>query len=281
MAIGRNIIIFTLPFLGTIASVVLTLLVILGSTRNINVLNDLYFFKLDLSSVTTKTISGLDQTGISSTLIDEAVRAALSELGIADFYTAGLWGYCEGSIDSSNATNVTACSTPEAMWWMDVQKILDDSINNTSVNITLPSDLTAYNGTIKTASNAMFILYIIAICVLFIAFFAGCFAFHSRGASCCAALITLVGLIASLLSSGIATGMYIAIRNIVNDNASEYGLVASTNHTMLGLTWGATAAALCAFVGWILTICYGFTRKSRGPEKEPFIGYVPLPDAKY
>lgn len=274
MALGRNLIITVLPFLGTVAAMVLTLMVILGGTKNSNVLRDIYFLKLDLSGITTSAISGLD--GLDTTALDSTLRTLLSAVGISDFYTAALWGYCQGDINSTtNATTVEACSHPQSLWWLDIESIFNSTINNTAVSISLPTDLTDYNGTIETASKAMFVCYFISICVLAVALVAGCFSYRSRGAGCCAALITLVGLIASLLASGIATGLYIALRNIINNNTKSYGIVASVNHTMFGLTWGATAAALWAFVWWILTICCGSTRKAYEPEKQPFIGYVP------
>ncbi|KAF5092257.1 hypothetical protein D0Z00_004670 [Geotrichum galactomycetum] len=283
MAGGRNCIIFFFPMIGNLAAIILSLVVILGGVRNVSVLRDLYFFKLDLSHVTSKAIvgdSGLSSV-VSTSLIDTAIQEALSALNISSFYTAALWGYCEGDISSTNATNVTACSHPEALWWLDVQKILDESLSSTSVNITLPSELTDYNPTIEAASKAMFICYLVSIIVLFLGLIAGGFAFHSRGGSCCAGLITLVGAVASLIASGIATGLYIVIRNAINDNTSEYGLVASLNSTMMGLTWGATVAAIWAFVWWILTICCGSTRKSYEPEKEPFIQTAYIPPRGY
>ncbi|KAF5103426.1 hypothetical protein DV451_001460 [Geotrichum candidum] len=281
MAGGRNCILLFFPMIGNLAAIILTLIVILGGVRNVNVLRDLYFFKLDLSHITSKTLVG--ETGLSSvvstSLIDSAIQDTLSALNISNFYTAALWGYCEGDVASNNATNVTSCSHPEALWWLDVQKILDESLNSTSVNITLPSQLTDYNPTIETASKLMFICYFISIIVLFLGLIAGCFAFHSRGGSCCASIITLVGAIASVIASGTATGLYFVTRNFVNNTTSEYGLVASVNSTMMGLTWGATIAAIWAFVWWILTICCGSTRKSYEPEKEPFIqtAYAPPP----
>ena len=195
--------------IGNLAAIILTLVVILGGVRNVNVLRDLYFFKLDLSHITSKALVG--ETGLSSivstSLIDSAIQDTLSALNISDFYTAALWGYCEGGVSSNNATNVTSCSHPEALWWLDVQKILDESLSSTSVNITLPSELTDYNPTIEAASKAMFICYLVSIIVLFLGLIAGGFAFHSRGGSCCAGIITLVGAIASVLASGIATGL--------------------------------------------------------------------------
>lgn len=284
MAWGRNIIISSLPLLGTLAAVILTIVVLVGGTKNTSVLKDLYFFKLDLSHVTSAAITGLDDldiTGIATAAIDTVLRSILADIGLSEFYTASLWGYCGGQVNSTtNATDVDFCSHPKAMWWLNVTEILNERLNSTAVQISLPSDLTEYDGTIEAASKAMFVCYFISVVVLFIALFAGCFAFRSRGAGCCAALITLVGFLASLLASGIATGLYIAIRNIVNKNANEYGIAASVGHTMYGLSWGATAASLWAVVWWVLTICCGSTRKAYEPEKQPFIGYVPH-DTRY
>lgn len=276
MAIGRNIIITALPMLGTLASVILTLFVILGGVRDSSPLGQLYFFKLDLTGITTRAIIGDSGSPEVSTLVDAALRTALNAAGVSDFYTAALWGFCQGSQDKDGATTVQKCSKPEAMFWLDTQTLLNEELKGSGFKINLPASVTDYNGTIEACSKAMFVLYFISICVLFIAFVAGFFSYRSRGASCCAGIITFVGLIASVLASGIATGMYTVIRNVVNDNVEEYGIQASLGTTMYGLTWGATAAALWAFIWWLLTICCGSTRKkSVEPEKQPFIGYVP------
>lgn len=262
--------------LGTLASVILTLFVILGGVRDSSPLGQLFFLKLDLKGITTRAIIGDAADAEVSTLADAALRTALKAAGVSDFYTVALWGFCQGSEATNGTTMVEKCSKPEALFWLDTQTLLNEELKGTGFKINLPASVTDYNGTIEAASKAMFILYFISICVLFIAFLAGFFSYRSRGASCCAGIITFVGLIASILASGIATGMYTVIRNVVNDNVEEYGIEASLGTTMLGLTWGATAAALWALVWWLLTICCGSTRKkSVEPEKQPFIGYVP------
>lgn len=277
MGAGRNFILLGFPILGTIVAIVLTIIVVLGGRTS--ALEDLYFFKLDLSNISTSAVSGeLSQLGLSSSAVDDVIRDALGTAGIAQFYTTNLWGYCQGPAESSSVVNstISKCTAPKALWWMNITEILDDSLSSDSLTITLPEEITKYNGTIEAVSKAMFICYFASIGILGITLFAGLFTFKSRSASCCCALLAFVGTLASLLSSGLATGMYAVVMSQFNNNTSEYGMHASLGSKMLGLTWGATASALWGFLWWIFTMCCGSTRRSRDdPEKEPFIGYVP------
>lgn len=66
----------TLPFL---------ILVSVGNTHINSTLNSIYFFKLDVSQIIPISVS-------NSNLLNSVARS----LGLHDFYTVGLWSFCEG-----------------------------------------------------------------------------------------------------------------------------------------------------------------------------------------
>src|SRR5688572_25394043 len=90
----------TIPFL---------ILVLIGNTHINGVLNDLYFFKLDVSHIIPISVA-------NSQLLNSVARS----LGLHDFYSVGLWNYCEGYNDEG----VTHCSDPEPMYWFNPVAVL-------------------------------------------------------------------------------------------------------------------------------------------------------------
>ena len=77
-AIAASVLYFiTIPFL---------VLVLIGNTRRSSAaLNDIYFFKLDVSQIIPIAVA-------NSQLLNSVARS----LGLHDFYQVGLWNFCEG-----------------------------------------------------------------------------------------------------------------------------------------------------------------------------------------
>ena len=94
-------------------SVVFVILVELGNTRMNPILNKIYFIKLDLANIIPVSVP-------SATLINSIART----LGLHDFYTVGLWGFCEGY----NGEGVTACSKPATLYWFNPVQILQTEL---------------------------------------------------------------------------------------------------------------------------------------------------------
>lgn len=69
-------------------AVQLTAQVCIGNTRNRAVLNDVYFFKLDLTDIIPQSVP-------NAQLINSIART----IGLHDFYQVGLWNFCEGYKD--------------------------------------------------------------------------------------------------------------------------------------------------------------------------------------
>ena len=116
-----------------LVSVAFIILVELGNTKVDGILNKIYFIKLNLTNVVPTSVP-------NSVLINSIAQT----LGLHDFYTVGLWGFCEGN----NGVGVTDCSDPKTLYWFDPVTILKNELlaGATSPSLSLipipPSKLT-------------------------------------------------------------------------------------------------------------------------------------------
>jgi hypothetical protein len=95
-----------------LVSVVFLILVEIGDTKVSRIRNRIYFIKLDLSDIIPVSVPNA-----------QLINSIAQTLGLHDFYTVGLWGYCEG-----NAGSVTDCSTPRTLFWFNPVEILQSQL---------------------------------------------------------------------------------------------------------------------------------------------------------
>ena len=96
------------------------LLLNIGNVSNTKVINEWYFFKIDISKIVPKGNNG--QPGNAKSV------------GLRDFYQVGLWGFCEGY----NDLGITRCSKPILMYWFNpVQIMVDEVLNGASGKLCL------------------------------------------------------------------------------------------------------------------------------------------------
>lgn len=93
----------------TFVSIVFSILVLIGNIRDVRILNDMYFLRIDVSNVIPRSIP-------NAVLVNSIAQS----LGLRDFYQVGLWNYCEGY----NGQGVTYCSPPKAMYSFNPVEIL-------------------------------------------------------------------------------------------------------------------------------------------------------------
>lgn len=92
-----------------LVSVVFLILVNVGNTQVGNIVNDIYFLKIDVSDIIPVSVP-------DAVLINSIAQT----LGLHDFYTVGLWGFCQGY----NGQGVTECSDPQTLYWFNPVEIL-------------------------------------------------------------------------------------------------------------------------------------------------------------
>lgn len=276
MAAGRDCLIICFPLLGTLVAIALAIVTILGSNAHTMGLKDLYFMRVDFSNISTSAITGLSST--ETQIVNGLVQSAFQDLGISNFFDAGITGYCEGTESGTNLT-ITKCTSPYQPYWFDLEGILKNETKN-GIDILLPANAQQYSNIVEAASKAMWVCYVAGIVVLGIEAVIGLFSFHSRLASCCTAVIAFLAFALLLSASGLATGMFVTYRKYFNDELGQYGILASLDSKAFILTWIATGASLWSTIWWIFSICCGSTRHSNNfsrdyEEKQPFMGYTP------
>ncbi|KAK9481376.1 actin cortical patch SUR7/pH-response regulator pali [Lipomyces japonicus] len=262
MAAGRNCLIITFPFTFTVAALVLVIFVLLGNLTANGILSKLYFLRVNISDLKIEV---------------DGQSYAISDNALPDFYQAGIWNYCQGTI-SDNVYNVTSCTKSKGLFAFNPISIIEDQLDVVISN--LPSNVSDALNTAKKIGNAIVVLYCASAIFFVFEFISGFFAFHSRGGSCCTMIFGLIAAALIIASSGLATGFSIVLRNAFQDNVSFFGITSQVNYNMIVLTWASAVAAIVAAIMWLFSIFCGSTRySSRRTEKE-FV-YAPVEAQPY
>ncbi|KAJ4307841.1 hypothetical protein N0V94_009592 [Neodidymelliopsis sp. IMI 364377] len=212
---------------------------------------------------------------IASTINDK-IGEVTEELGIQDWYSAHMLNYCEGQYtpaEVANATvsqgdihkNVTGCSKNRAMYKFDPTAILEEALNKTTgLDITLddldwPEDIDTGIKTLNALMGAMFVLYCIAIALIFVAMLASILAILMSGrlSACVNFLLSTLAFLAITLASALVTAVIVKASSIINDKGNDIGLQANWGGKFLALTWAATALMLIVALTWVVEFCIG------------------------
>lgn len=95
-------------------SVVFIILVEVGDTSaSSSIRTKIWFIKLDVSDIIPVQVP-------NAVLINSIAQS----LGLHDFYTVGLWGFCEGY----NGQGTTFCSKPETLYWFNPVEIIQSEL---------------------------------------------------------------------------------------------------------------------------------------------------------
>lgn len=234
-----------------------------------------------ISWIANKTSGITDE--ISSELNDalnSVVSSVAEDIGLQDFYSAHLMDYCMGSytpqavpnatVPASDITkNVSSCSNRTAMFHFDPQAVIEKSLNESGLGITLddlnwPDDIQQGLDALRIASKAMFVLYCIAIalsfCVL-VASLVGIFLGAGRLSACGNILLSFLAFLAFGVASGIATAIAVKGSSVINEYGSDIGIEAHRGGKFMALSWAGTAVLFLALVSWCVECCCGRRRQ--------------------
>lgn len=92
-----------------LVTVVFMILVEVGDTAIGSIRNRIYFINLNLTNIIPETVPD-----------SEIINSIAQTIGLHDFYTVGLWGFCEGY----NAQGVVNCSKPQTLYWFNPVSII-------------------------------------------------------------------------------------------------------------------------------------------------------------
>lgn len=255
-----------IPLIFSIGALVLGALACAGSTKNMNPVNQIYMFRLNVTDI-----------NLSSVFSGVSIQA--SDIGLSDIYSIGMWGYCKGDNDNGNY-QVKNCSSPKAMYLFDPVKILSEDLDsNLSMNdLKLPDKIENYIKTAKIVSKIIFITTIIGVVGSFVTAVLILLSFCSHAVSCIATIFGIISFLGLGIGAAASTGAYSIVKKYFNDATSEYGISGTlSNYRFYGLIWAATVVALIACFLNFFAICCGRTASRRTKvvevEKEPFMGY--------
>ena len=220
---------------------------------------------------------------ISSTINDK-IGEVTAKLGIEDFYSAHMLNYCEGQYtptEVANATisqsdihkNVTECSKNRAMYKFNPTAILEEALNKTTgLDVTLddlnwPEDIDTGIKTLNALMGAMFVLYCIAIALIFVALFSAVVAILLSGrlSACVNFLLSTLAFLAIGLASALVTAVVVKASHIINDKGNDIGLKADWGGKFLAITWAATALMLVVVLTWVMEFCMGRRHTKQTP----------------
>lgn len=85
----------------------------IGSVRNKTAIRDIWFIKLDISNVIPQSVGNVQ-------LLNSIART----LGLHDFYTVGLWNFCEGYNDQG----ITNCAPTQTLYWFNPVAIIKNEL---------------------------------------------------------------------------------------------------------------------------------------------------------
>ncbi|KAJ5095840.1 hypothetical protein NUU61_005196 [Penicillium alfredii] len=290
---GRVACIFT-PYVFTIAALICIIMVGLGCTNSTsNTLNDLYFLRVNIQnmssgSATTQKIDQILSENHITNVDTQDVQDFLKQLQngnseLKDFYSIGLWGYCDGEINNGK-TDTTWCSKPTKAFAFDPIKVW--KLNDSQVKNELPEDYTKLMNAYRAVAKWMFAAYVVAFVATLVELLVGIFAIFSRWGSCVTTLVSLVAFFFTAAASVTATVLYSVMEGSGTAALKAYGIKLDMGKNMYAATWLATVFALGGALFWTFSVCccsgrspYGHReRHNRGSvtaEKAPYT-YEPL-----
>lgn len=221
-------------------------------------------------------------TNVNSENVKDILNKLQEDSTLADFYTIGLWGYCDGDI-SSNKFNTKTCSDPKAEFYFDPLTVW--GLNGTSIKDELPGDYNKVMKVYKAVSKWQFIAYVIAFVATALEILVGAFAICSRWGSCVTTLVAVVAFLFTTAASITSTVLFSIFKSSLGPALKAYGIYLDMGKNMFAATWLAVAFSLAAVLFWTFSVCccsgrspYNHSSRHKGgitAEKAPYT-YEPL-----
>lgn len=288
------------PALCAIAALILGFLCIFAGHKK-DFMEDYHILTLNTSRIGQNVLSELDSSSsssssnsvlswiqnatssISSDITDElndavnsVVESIAEDLGLQDFYSAHLMDYCWGDYTPqavANSTvhadqihkNVSGCSNSTAMFHFDPTEVLERSLNESGLGITLddlnwPDDIQQGLDALRIAYKAMFVLYCIAVGLSFLVLagsVAGIFLTGGRLSAFINVMLALLAFLAFGIASAIATAVAVKGSDVINQYGSDIGVQAHRGGKFMAISWAGTGVLFLAILAWCVECCIG------------------------
>jgi hypothetical protein len=212
--------------------------------------------------------------------INDAVGSLAERVGVEDFYSAHILGYCFGTYlpaplanetvdDSDIHKSVAGCSNRTAMYHFDPTAALNDSLARSGLGVTLgelnwPEDIDNGIEALRILQRVVFVLYCISLGLMFMALITAIWMLIASGrvAAVVTALFASLAFLAVGIASGIVTAFVVKGANVINEYGRDIGVEAHRGNKFLALTWAATGLMLVATVLSFIDLCLPHHRKT-------------------
>ncbi|KIA75434.1 hypothetical protein HK57_00078 [Aspergillus ustus] len=255
--VGRVCVSF-IPYGLSLASLACLAIVCVSCTRKTADIDNLYFFRVNFSNFTTlsesKTSSNHDLNSTTLEYLSTALNETKKDGDLRDFYSIGLWSYCEGLISDEGSYDTTYCSSSYPKFWFNPLEVW--RLNRTTDNdAQLPSHLTKPLRAYKGASLWMSSAYIIAIAVTALELLVGILSIFSRWGSCVTALVSAVACMFTIAGTVTATVIFSLLKGAFATVLRDLDISTTLGARVLVASWAAVICSLGALLFWTVTMC--------------------------
>lgn len=212
----------TLPFL---------ILVSIGNTHINHILNDIYFFKLDVSQIIPISVA-------NSKLLNSVARS----LGLHDFYQVGLWNFCEGY----NNEGVTYCSEPTTFYWFNPVEVLVGELL-AGATIALPSEVSTILMLLRIGSQIMYAFFTAGTVINFVLMLSSPLVMYTRWFTIPVTIVAAISGLIITVAAIIATVISVAAK-VALTAQDELNISAEIGIKMFVFMWIAAILSDLAFI---------------------------------
>lgn len=211
-----------------------------------------------------------DAQGELNDLINGATSDIASVLNISDFYAVHVMDYCQGMYEpngtvaasgGSVSKNTTYCSPRNSLFHFNITEVVDNALPD-EINLSdlkWPDAVTDAQNTIRAASIATVILYILGVAFSGLAIIGALVGIFTNGrlSACLNVIIDLLAFITLAVASVLATIVIVKAVNALNKYGDDIGVSATRGNLFLGMTWAATGLMLVATIVSIVQLIRG------------------------
>lgn len=245
-----------------LVSVVFLILVELGDTAVGSFYNSTYFLQINIANIIPVSVP-------NAVLINTVAQS----LGLHDFYSVGLWSYCEGY----EGVGYTQCSDPRTLYWFNPVEVIESQLlagatsKTHKVNISkrthanectvaLPAEVTSILKLIRIVSHLMFGFFLASACINFVLIFLIPVCVYSRWWNLPVTILLFIGALLTTAGAVIATVLFIIFQKAIT-SATELNIRANIGVQMFVFMWIAAGAAIVAWLIHMGMCCCCATRR--------------------
>lgn len=244
----------------TLGGIVTLLSIVIGGQKK-DIKRNNYWLKVDMRWVTDPDMREKWPINKKSGFKDYPSQTKASELGLADFYTIGLWNTCEGVFkvdddDDKPIWKITKCNKAKGDYFFDIIKILKESSRfRGDGSEDIPNRLRDSRSLAKRFTKVVLFSYVVAVIASGLTFLVGWFGLFSRWGSCVTLIFAEFAMGSTFAGSLLATIIVQSYRGSFRLSRKKLAIDTELNSLVQILAWVAFALAFVASFFWIISSC--------------------------